>query len=171
MRFFRTNSEAFTALQCAYCGGDTWVAGLLRRCLKCKGAWWNNAVSKRLSKHWSKKYCKVQGKCDKQVPFVVMLEEASVSDTSGESYVYVLEVDGNSKYNYYVGRTNHHPLKRLLNHVRGHKSASKIRNQVVGLYSWEGPMDYQASIDREVELKREMEMSGDWGLIDGPRTD
>ena len=170
MKFSRTNSEAFNATQCAYCGGDTWVAGLLRRCLKCNGAWWSNAVSKRLSRHWWKN-CKVKGKCNKQVAFVIMLEEAGVSDASDESYVYVLEVAGNSKYNYYVGRTGHHPLKRLLNHVRGHKPASKIRDQVVGLYCWEGPMGRRASEYREVELKREMEQSGDWGLIDGPRTD
>tara|TARA_Y100001960_G_C14678387_1_gene829765 strand:+ start:389 stop:760 length:372 start_codon:yes stop_codon:yes gene_type:complete len=104
--------------------------------------------------------------CNQQAAFLALIEGAEIPEPS-DHYVYVLEIDKRSEYDYYVGQTSFHPVKRLLNHVRGHNAASSVRGHVVGIYTWEGPMSLQASKNREAQLRREMEVSGDWGRIAG----
>ena len=151
---------AFSQERCGYCRGMTFVsAKVLRQCWECQGAWWNNP--------------KIEGMLPQNIsnkdPLLLQLLEACAVPqwVPKESYVYVLEIDFENKYDHYVGQTDLHPLHRLLNHVRRRGAAPSVKGDVVGLRCFEGPMSKQESLDRESSLFDELTQSGEWGLIGG----
>ena len=159
MKHSRTNATVFLEEQCHYCGGGTFVLELLRRCVSCQGSWWHNArVEGRLP----------VGISNDDDLLSQLLKTAVVEpDSPDKHYVYVLEIDSDSRYDHYVGRSGHHPVRRLLEHVRGRYPAPSVKGHVIGLRSYEGPMTYQESIIREKTLFEELSQLDEYGNIAG----
>lgn len=83
------------------------------------------------------------------------------ADKPGECYVYILRLRMKDKKEpCYVGRTGHHPYKRYLNHLRGHKSSKITKKYATALIRYEGPMGYDESVEREISLWKELKMQG-----------
>ena len=77
-----------------------------------------------------------------------------------EFFVYVIKLnkkEGDNKDSVYVGETNHHPLKRYLQHLRGYQKKTEVTKR--GYYLWKIESGYktrEASKRREKELAEEL---------------
>ena len=74
-----------------------------------------------------------------------------------EFFVYVIKLnkkEGDNKDSVYVGETNHHPLKRYLQHLRGYQKKTEVTKR--GYYLWKIESGYKT---REAVKKREKELA------------
>ena len=156
-----SNSEAFKSITCRHCGeAQEFVGPLFKRCTSCQAAIWHNEkLVRRVGSE----------KSPTQEPFT--LKEAEVPERKRNHwYVYINDCDDAGTYHNYVGYTGHHPYRRLYQHARGAKVASREsrKGHTVGLRYFEGPFpDEDSAKTRETELARMLRMSGELGVIDG----
>ena len=74
-----------------------------------------------------------------------------------EFFVYVVKLnkkEGDNKDSVYVGETNHHPLKRYLQHLRGYQKKTEVTKR--GYYLWKIESGYKT---REAVKRREKELA------------
>ena len=74
-----------------------------------------------------------------------------------EFFVYVIKLnkkEGDNKDSVYVGETNHHPLKRYLQHLRGYQKKTEVTKR--GYYLWKIESGYKT---REAVKRREKELA------------
>ena len=74
-----------------------------------------------------------------------------------EFFVYVIKLnkkEGDNKDSVYVGETNHHPLKRYLQHLRGYQKKTEVTKR--GYYLWIIESGYKT---REAVKRREKELA------------
>ena len=77
--------------------------------------------------------------------------------TEDKYFVYVIKLnkkEGDNKDSVYVGETNHHPLKRYLQHLRGYQKKTEVTKR--GYYLWKIESGYKT---REAVKKREKELA------------
>jgi predicted GIY-YIG superfamily endonuclease len=140
-------------MKCRVCQSSTINDGLLFKCQNkvCKAVHWDKSAIKRI-------------KLELRDPAFLesTLAAAKVPDDKpGEFYVYILRLRmKGAKDPCYVGRTGHHPYKRYLNHLRGHKSSKITKKYATALIHYEGPMGYDESVEREKTLWEEKKMQG-----------
>jgi hypothetical protein len=77
--------------------------------------------------------------------------------TDDNYFVYVIKLnkkEGDNKDSVYVGETNHHPLKRYLQHLRGYIKNREVTKR--GYYLWKIESGYKT---REAVKRREKELA------------
>ena len=140
-------------MTCRVCQSSTINDGLLFKCQNklCKAVHWDKSAIKRIKLEL------------RDTAFLEdILAAAKVpADKPGECYVYILRLRMKDKKEpCYVGRTGHHPYRRYLNHLRGHKASKIAKDKATALIRYEGPMGCDESVEREISLCKELKMQG-----------
>ena len=77
----------------------------------------------------------------------------------GGKFVYQLRLRGGLN-SVYIGMTGLHPHHRYLNHIIGYQAASRAKKYATALISFEGPMQHELAVKREVDWANELRELG-----------
>ena len=169
-------------LLCKLCKKKTIVNGFLIKCtnIKCNVQYWSESFWKKY-KEEKLFYEIVKNKKKLTKHFYDVIQEAKIKKPNpGESFVYLIKLKkkeqlvnlkdiilrdkrniNKKEYNYYVGKTNKHPLERYLRHKIGYQAGKKIvQHYGIAMIKYEGPMTGKASEKREVDLAEELRLKG-----------
>ena len=148
------NNEQKSKILCRVCKSKAKLTGLLYRCesSSCGAVHWDKGKVKKLKQKF----------VENEALLLSVLSEAKVptSPTSNKTnYVYLLRLRGQLNA-VYVGMTGLHPYHRYLNHIRGYKASRHTKKNATALIRFEGPMAYNAAVEREQKLALELRLEG-----------
>ena len=137
---------------CRVCKAPTTVHNLLHYCTSetCGSVYWDKPAVLRKAQL-------LKDNMDVKKEFL-RKSRVPLEDLGGK-FVYQLRLRGGLN-SVYIGRTGLHPHHRYLNHIIGYQAASRAKNYATVLITFEGPMQHELAVKREVDWANELRELG-----------
>jgi len=137
---------------CRVCKAPTTVHNLLHYCTAetCGSVHWDKPAVRRKARL-------LKENMDLKKEF--LLKSRVPLEDLGGKFVYQLRLRGGLN-SVYIGMTGLHPHHRYLNHIIGYQAAARAKNYATALISFEGPMQHELAVRREVDWANELRELG-----------